>query len=62
MSLDNFKLYTKPEEARKLRLLWISCGDTDKFLDLNRSFFNALDEAEIPHTWNIGSGGHELTV
>jgi enterochelin esterase-like enzyme len=62
MTLDNFKLYARPEEARKLRLLWISCGDADKLLDLNRSFHNALDEAKIPHTWHIGTGAHEFAV
>jgi enterochelin esterase-like enzyme len=62
MTLDNFKLYAKPEEARKLRLFWISCGDTDNLLTLNRSFHTALEEAKIPHTFHIGSGAHEFAV
>jgi enterochelin esterase-like enzyme len=62
LTLTNFKLLTNPEAARKLRLLWLSCGDKDRLLDLNGSFHTALEEMKVPHRWHIGSGGHEWAV
>jgi enterochelin esterase-like enzyme len=62
LTLANFKLMTNPEAAKKFRLLWISCGDKDRLLDLNRSFHTALDEMKVPHLWQIGSGAHEWPV
>jgi enterochelin esterase-like enzyme len=62
LTLANFKLRTDPEAARKFRLVWLSCGDKDRLLDLNRSFHTALDDMKVPHQWHIGSGTHEWPV
>jgi enterochelin esterase-like enzyme len=58
----NFKLYADPEAAKKLRLLWLSCGDKDRLLEHNRSYHAALDEMKVPHRWHIGTGAHEFAV
>jgi enterochelin esterase-like enzyme len=56
-------LLTDPETARKqLRLLWVSCGDTDKILKGSEALHNALEEKKIPHIWHIDSGGHTWPV
>ena len=47
---------------KKLRLLWISCGDKDSLLDQRKDLHAALDEMKVPHAWHIGSGGHDWTV
>jgi enterochelin esterase-like enzyme len=49
--------------ARKnLRLLWLSCGDTDTLMNANKSFHNALEESKVPHIWHVDSGGHAWPV
>jgi enterochelin esterase-like enzyme len=50
------------EAVKKIRLLWVSCGDTDTLLNANKSFITSLDEKKIPHTWHLESGGHTFSV
>ena len=50
-------------DARKgLRLLWLSCGDTDSLMNVNKSFHSALEENKVPHVWHVDSGGHTWPV
>jgi len=56
-------LLSDPAEAtKKLRLLWVSCGDTDRLMDASKSFHTALEEKKIPHLWHVDSGGHTWPV
>lgn len=56
-------LIPDPEAAsKKLRLLWISCGDTDRVIDSAKKFHAELDEKKIPHIWHVDSGGHTWSV
>jgi enterochelin esterase-like enzyme len=48
--------------SKKLRLLWISCGDEDRLMDASKSFHNALAEKKVPHLWHVDSGGHTFPV
>ncbi len=48
--------------TRKLRLLWLSCGDTDKLMKGSEAFHLALDKAKVAHVWHIDSGGHTWPV
>jgi enterochelin esterase-like enzyme/outer membrane protein assembly factor BamB len=48
--------------TKKLRLLWISCGDEDSLLDQRKGLHATLDEMKVPHAWHVGSGGHDWTV
>ena len=50
------------EAAKKLRLLWVSCGDRDNLMRISRAFHEALDESKVPHVWHINSGGHDFAV
>jgi enterochelin esterase-like enzyme len=50
------------ETAKKLRLLWVSCGDTDTLMNGNKSFHEALVEKKVPHVWHIDSGGHTWPI
>jgi enterochelin esterase-like enzyme len=50
------------EAASKIRLLWLSCGDSDRLLDGNKSFHASLEEKKIPHTWHLETGGHTFAV
>jgi enterochelin esterase-like enzyme len=56
-------LLTGPADPNKqLRLLWLSCGDTDGLLNASKSFHTALEEKKVPHVWHIDSGGHTWPV
>jgi enterochelin esterase-like enzyme len=48
--------------ARKLRLLWLSCGDQDRLMDISQRFHAALEDKKIPHVWHVDSGGHTWPV
>ncbi len=56
-------LIKDPAEAkRKLRLLWISCGDQDRLLRLSRTFHEDLRGMDLAHIWHVDSGNHEWRV
>jgi enterochelin esterase-like enzyme len=46
------------DAAKKLRLLWVSCGDTDSLFNASKSFHEALEGKKVPHVWHVDSGGH----
>jgi enterochelin esterase-like enzyme len=48
--------------ARKLRLLWVSCGDADRLMDISQRFHAALVEKKVPHVWHVDTGGHTWPV
>jgi len=51
-----------PDATKKLRLLWVSCGDTDKLLKGSEAFHASLEKLQVPHIWHIDSGGHTWPV
>ena len=50
------------DAAKKLRVLWLSCGDQDKLMDGSKAFHTALEEMKVPHQWHVDSGGHTWPV
>jgi len=57
-------LIKDPEEAaRKLRLLYVACGDKDGLLRISQGVHNMLDERKVPHVYNVIPGGvHDFKV
>jgi enterochelin esterase-like enzyme len=56
-------LVTGPAEAgKKLRLLWVSCGDADTLMNASKTFHTALEEKKVPHLWHVDSGAHTWPV
>jgi enterochelin esterase-like enzyme len=51
-----------PDAAKKLRLLWVSCGDKDKLLKGSEAFHVSLEKLQVPHMWHLDSGGHTWPV
>lgn len=45
------------EAAKKLRLLYVACGDKDGLLDISQGVHKLLDEKKVPHRYNIVAGG-----
>jgi len=50
------------EAARKLKLLWISCGDKDRLISISQRVHQYLEEKQVPHLWHVESGGHDFAV
>lgn len=52
-----------PAQAKeKLKLLWISCGDADRLMNISERYHQALVEMGIPHVWYVEPGGHTWEV
>jgi enterochelin esterase-like enzyme len=57
------KLVPDPGEAKKkLKLLWISCGDNDKLITFSKRTHDYLNEKEVPHIYYIEPGVHDFKV
>jgi enterochelin esterase-like enzyme len=60
----------KPEELiasvenakKKLKLLWISCGDADGLLPISKRTHDYLYENSVPHVYYLEPGGHDFKV
>jgi enterochelin esterase-like enzyme len=52
-----------PDDAgKKLRLLWVSCGDADTLLSGSKSLHETLDGKKVAHVWHVDTGGHSWPV
>ena len=57
------RLVPHPEEtAKKLKLLWVSCGDKDGLINISQKLHAYLKEKDVPHVWHVDSGGHNFPV
>ena len=51
------------EAAKKLRLLYVTCGDKDGLFKISQGVHNMLEEKKVPHVWNVIPGGqHDFKV
>ena len=50
------------EAAKKIKLLWISCGDQDGLINISQAYHAYLKENNIKHIWHVDSGGHTWPV
>lgn len=57
------QLITDPNEVKeKVKILWVSCGDSDGLMGNSSNFHTTLKEMEIPHIWHVDFGGHSWNV
>ncbi len=57
------RLITDPAlAAKKLKLLWVSCGDQDNLKGFSAGFHANLEAKKLPHVWHVDSGGHTWPV
>jgi enterochelin esterase-like enzyme len=56
------ELVPDPVAARKLKLLWVSCGNEDGLFNISLGVHNQLDALKVPHVWNIDAGAHTFPV
>lgn len=50
------------ETKKKLKLLWISCGDKDGLISFSQRLHRYLKENSVPHIWSVEPGGHDFKV
>jgi enterochelin esterase-like enzyme len=55
-------LVNDADAKKKLRLLWVSCGDKDTLMNASKSFHTTLEEKKVPHIWHVDTGGHTWPV
>ena len=56
-------LVPNPEEAKKkLKLLWISCGDADGLITFSKRTHEYLYKNDVPHVYYLEPGGHDFKV
>jgi len=51
-----------PETTKKLKLLWISCGDHDGLISFSQRLHKYLKENNVPHIWHVEPGVHDFKV
>ena len=57
------ELVPNPEEAKKkLKLLWVSCGDSDRLITFSKRTHDYLSEKNVPHIYYIEPGLHDFKV
>lgn len=58
------ELISNPEEAaKKLRVLYVACGDKDFLVRVSEGVHKMLDEKKVPHYYNVIVGGqHDFKV
>lgn len=51
------------DAARRLKLLYVACGDQDRLSRVSEGVHKMLDEAKVPHVYRvIPGGGHDFKV
>lgn len=58
------KLISDPDSAaKKLRLLYVACGDKDGLFRISQNVHAMLEEKKVPHVYHvIPGGGHDFKV
>ncbi|MCA5004627.1 esterase [Sphingobacterium sp. WQ 366] len=57
------QLLSNPDVARKkLKLLWISCGDQDWLIANSKRTSDYLRQEKVPHVYYLEPGGHDFKV
>ena len=53
------ELVADPAVARKLELLWLSCGTRDGLFRISRDLHDHLKANDVPHVWHVTDGAHD---
>ena len=56
------ELVKDPKAARRLELLWVSCGNEDGLFNISAGVHDYLAAQKVPHKWYIDSGAHTFPV
>ena len=56
------ELVTDAAAARRLELLWVSCGNEDGLFNISAGVHEYLAAQKVPHKWYIDAGAHTFPV
>jgi len=57
--MSSEKLIPDLDAAKKLKLLWVACGNRDGLIRVSQGVHKMLKEKEVPHVWNVDSHAHD---
>jgi len=52
-------LLPDPAAAKKLKLLWLSCGNRDGLIHISQDFHSYLKNSGVPHVWHVTDHAHD---
>ncbi len=55
------KLMPDAEAMKKVKVLWIACGNKDPLLRVSQGVHGMLQATGVPHVWNVDSHAHDTT-
>jgi enterochelin esterase-like enzyme len=55
-------LVADPAAARRLELLWVSCGNEDGLFNISAGVHQTLAAQNVPHKWYVDAGAHTFPV
>ena len=53
------ELIPDPDAVKKLKLLWLSCGNKDGLINISQGLHAHLKKHEVPHVWHVAAHGHD---
>jgi enterochelin esterase-like enzyme len=56
------ELLSDPAKARRLELLWVSCGNEDGLFNISKGVHEQLTAQNVPHKWYVDAGAHTFPV
>ena len=56
------ELVSDRKKARRLELLWVSCGNEDGLFNISKGVHEQLAAQNVPHKWYIDTGAHTFPV
>ena len=56
------ELVSDPAKARRLELLWVSCGNEDGLFNISAGVHEHLAAQNVPHQWYVDAGAHTFPV
>lgn len=59
--LSNTKLLPDVLAARKLKVLWLGCGNKDGLIRVSQQVHQHLKEQGVPHVWHVDGNAHDDT-
>lgn len=56
------ELVSDPKAAKRLELLWVSCGNEDGLFNISAGVHDYLAAQKVPHKWYVDAGAHTFPV
>jgi len=58
---DPAELVPDPAVAKRLKLLWLGCGNKDGLIRISQGVHNYLKVKGVPHVWHVDGNAHDPT-